>query len=95
VWESSERTRRSGHEYERDSSRPEWHGWHAFRRGLATNLYDLGVDDKTIQAILRHANVAVTQGCYIKTLDSQSIAAMRQFESLVDVKMLAASQVEA
>ena len=51
------------HEYERDSTRPEWHGWHAFRRGLATNLHDLGVDDKTIQAILRHANVAVTQGC--------------------------------
>jgi hypothetical protein len=83
------------HEYERDSRRPEWHGWHAFRRGLATNLHDLGVDDKTIQAILRHANVAVTQGCYIKTLDSQSIAAMQQLESLVDVKMLAASQVEA
>jgi hypothetical protein len=31
----------------------------------------------------------------IKTLDSQSIAAMQQLESLVDVRMLAASQVEA
>ena len=38
-----------------------WHGWHAFRRGLATNLHRLGVDDKTIQTILRHCNVAVTQ----------------------------------
>jgi len=83
------------HEYQRDSRRPGWHGWHAFRRGLATNLHDLGVDDKTIQAILRHANVAVTQACYIKTLDSQSIAAMQQLESLVDVKMLATAQVEA
>jgi integrase len=46
----------------------EWHGWHAFRRGLATNLHRLGVPDKTIQAILRHANVAVTQACYIKTV---------------------------
>ena len=36
----------------------EWHGWHAFRRGLATNLYRLGVLDKTIQAILRHANLS-------------------------------------
>jgi integrase len=36
----------------------EWHGWHAFRRGLATNLHRLGVDDKTIQAIWRHSNVA-------------------------------------
>jgi integrase len=60
----------------------------AFRRGLATNLHDLGVPDKTIQGILRHANVQVTQNSYIKTLDSQSIAAMRQLESLVDVKML-------
>ena len=44
----------------------EWHGWHAFRRGLATNLHRLGVPDKTIQAILRHSNVAVTQACHIK-----------------------------
>src|ERR1700747_2291291 len=77
------------HKYER-GARPEWHGWHAFRRGLATNLHDLGVADKTIQAILRHANVAVTQNSYIKTLDAQSIAAMRQLESLVDVKLIAA-----
>lgn len=77
------------HEYERNPNRPQWHGWHAFRRGLATNLHDLGIADKTIQAILRHANVAVTQNSYIKTLDSQSIAAMRQLEALVDVKMLA------
>jgi hypothetical protein len=32
-----------------------WRGWHAFRRGLATNVYLLGVRDKTIQAILRHS----------------------------------------
>lgn len=78
---------REDHEYERGNG-PEWHGWHAFRRGLATNLHDLDVADKTIQAILRQANVAVTQNSYIKTLDSQSIAAMRQLESLVDVKLL-------
>ena len=81
-------------EYERDSKRPVWHGWHAFRRGLTTNLHDLGVADKTIQAILRHANVQVTQNSYIKTLDSQSIAAMRQLESLVDAKLLPAVLVE-
>ncbi len=79
------------HEYKRVAGRPEWHGRHAFRRGLATNLHDLGVPDKTIQAILRHANVAVTQNSYINTLESQSIAAMRQLESLVDVKLIAAN----
>ena len=57
-----------------------WHGWHAFRRGLATNLHRLGVPDKIIQKILRHSNVAVTQSCYIKTADSDAAAAMRQFE---------------
>jgi integrase len=58
----------------------QWHGWHAFRRGLATNLHRLGVSDKTIQRILRHSNVAVTQGCYIKTVDSEVTSAMQQFE---------------
>jgi integrase len=53
------------------------HGWHAFRRGLATILHDLGIDDLTIQAILRHSDVKVTQQSYIKTLPKQSIAAMK------------------
>jgi integrase len=57
-----------------------WHGWHAFRRGLATNLHRLGVPDKIIQRILRHSNVAVTQSCYIKTADAEATAAMQQFE---------------
>lgn len=56
-----------------------WHGWHAFRRGLATNLHRLGVPDKIIQRILRHSNAAVTQSCYIKTADPEVSAAMQQF----------------
>jgi integrase len=43
---------------------------------------------KTTQAILRHAHVAVTQTAYIKTLAAQSVAAMRQLEALVNVKLL-------
>lgn len=31
-----------------------WKGWHAFRRGLATNLLELRVEPKTIAGILRH-----------------------------------------
>jgi len=62
----------------------QWHGWHAFRRGLATNLHRLGVSDKIIQRILRHANVAVTQSCYIKTADSDVAAAMQQFERFLE-----------
>lgn len=32
----------------------EWRGWHSFRRGLATNLGELGVAPKVIQRIMRH-----------------------------------------
>ena len=57
-----------------------WHGWHAFRRGLATNLHQLGVSDKTIQRIMRHSNVGVTQSCHIKTADFEVAEAMQQLE---------------
>ena len=43
-----------------------WYGWHAFRRGLATNLHRLGVSDKVLQQILRHANVTTTINIYVK-----------------------------
>jgi len=76
--------RRANHKYERNISLPEWHGWHAFRRGLATNLHRLGVDDLTIQAILRHSNVSVTQACYIKTVPEKSIAAMEKLETALN-----------
>jgi integrase len=59
----------------------EWHGWHAFRRGLATNLYRLGVADKTIQAILRHANVGTTMNIYVKSVSADSTAAMKLLEA--------------
>jgi Phage integrase family len=56
-----------------------WHGWHGFRRGLASNLNRLGVDDSVIQRILRHSTVAATQNHYIKTASPDAIAAMKQF----------------
>ena len=60
-----------------------WHGWHGFRRGLASNLNRLGVDDSVIQRILRHSNVATTQNHYIKTASPDAIAAMKQFSALL------------
>lgn len=71
------------HLFERDSEQLAWRGWHAFRRGLATNLHDLGVPDLTIQLILRHSDVSVTQRSYIKRLPKQSVAAMKQLEAIV------------
>jgi len=58
----------------------EWHGWHAFRRGLATNLNRLGVPAKTIQSILRQSNVNTTLAYYVKTSPTDSVAAMALLE---------------
>jgi integrase len=69
------------HEYRRRSHLVEWHGWHGFRRGLASNLYDLNVDDLTIQRILRHANVATTRKSYIKVREHNVTAGMAQLEA--------------
>ena len=73
----------------------EWHGWHAFRRGLATNLHRLGVQDKVIQAILRHSNVGVTQGCYIKTVDSDAVIAMQKLEHATNMQLEAENRKSA
>jgi len=70
-----------GHEYQRDESRPDWRGFHGFRRGLATNLHSLGVEDLTIQKILRHSSVEVTRRAYIRTLPEQAIDAMGRLEN--------------
>lgn len=75
--------KRADHEYKRDSSLPEWHGWHAARRGLGSNLYRLGVRDMVIQRILRHANVSTTATYYIKTAADDVRNAMAMLENRI------------
>jgi integrase len=58
-----------------------WYGWHAFRRGLATNLHRLGVSDKVIQQILRHANVTTTINIYVKMVTQDAEEAMKKLET--------------
>ena len=53
----------------------------AFRRGLATNLRALGVDDLTISEILRHSDVSVTRHNYIKRVSEKSVEAMDRLEA--------------
>ena len=60
-----------------------WHGWHAFRRGIASNLFALGVNEKIVQRILRHSKPHVTKERYIKAFDSDVIAAMRKMEETI------------
>jgi integrase len=65
-----------------EKKRLRWPGWHAFRRGLATNLYRLGVADKTIQSILRHANLSTTMNSYVKSVPAGAVEAMRSLEEI-------------
>jgi site-specific recombinase XerD len=60
-----------------------WKGWHAYRRGLATNLHELGVPDKVMQAILRHEDVSRSQGSYIKTVPPVVTDAINQLEARI------------
>jgi hypothetical protein len=60
-----------------------WKGWHAYRRGLATNLQEIGVPDIVIQAILRHEDIRTTQRSYIKIVPRVVTAAMKRLESQV------------
>jgi integrase len=76
VCRKSEREHKTeGHMFRLDETL-QWHGWHAFRRGLATNLHTLGVDDKTIQAILRHSNIGLTMNIYVKSVNESQVSAM-------------------
>jgi integrase len=59
-----------------------WHGWQAFGRGLATNLHRLGVLDKVIPQILRHANVSTTMNIYVKTVSADAVNAIKNLETL-------------
>ena len=53
----------------------------AFRSGLATNRHRLGVSDKVIQQILRHANVTTRMNTYVKLVSRDAEEAMKTLEN--------------
>lgn len=61
----------------------EWKGFHGFRRGLATNLLELGVNPVVIARILRHSDVTVTLAHYAKSRDAESKTAMSKLEESI------------
>lgn len=71
------------HKFSLNENFPKWHGWHAARRGLGSNLYRLGVPEKVIQQILRHANVSTTATYYIKTAADDVRSAMAVLENQI------------
>jgi integrase len=73
--------RQKDHEYRRREGLVVWHGWHALRRGLASNLNELGLPDLTIQRILRHSNVTTTRKSYIKVREPHLVVGMAKLEA--------------
>jgi Phage integrase family len=61
-----------------------WYGWHAFRRGLASNLYALGAPDKVVQRILRHSKPHVTRERYIKVFDRTVLEAVEKVQARIE-----------
>jgi integrase len=76
-----------------ESLNVEWYGLHAFRRGIASNLYELGADEKIVQRVLRHARSHVTKDRYIKVFDPAVVAAMKKLEASVDLENQSAPRV--
>ena len=50
-------------------------GWHSFRHGLGTMLRQQGVDLKTAQELLRHANARTTMELYQQSISAEKHAA--------------------
>jgi integrase len=59
----------------------EFKGFHGFRRGIASNLFSLGVNPKICAAILRHSDIGTTLSWYIQTPEAESREAMEKLEA--------------
>jgi len=54
-----------------------------------------GVDDVTIQGVLRHSDVSVTRRSYIKALPSQHVAAINALENALCPNVFPSGPVDA
>jgi len=70
-----------------------WYGWHGFRRGIASTLYELEANEKVVQRIVRNAKSHVTKDRYIKAFDPAVLSAMRKVETSLDAISQSAPRV--
>jgi site-specific recombinase XerD len=59
-------------------------GWHTLRHTFGTLLNANGADLKTIQTLMRHANVSVTMDKYVQSLTPAKREAQRSIVGLLD-----------
>jgi integrase len=74
---------KASHEFERDPLMPEWKGFYALRRGIATALADM---DNAIAAksVLRHSNVSTTTAHYVKSIDAAAVRGISKVSALFE-----------
>jgi integrase len=68
--------------YEPDTKRLTWHGYYAFRRGIATLASSVSRDPMAAKGLLRHSSVNTTLTHYIKDVPEVTENAMNQVELL-------------
>ncbi|HEY5030527.1 MAG TPA: site-specific integrase, partial [Candidatus Angelobacter sp.] len=67
---------------ENSSKRLTWHGYYAFRRGIATLASTISRDPMAAKGLLRHSSVNTTLTHYIKDVPEVTKNAMTQVEAL-------------
>jgi integrase len=59
-------------------------GWHTLRHSFGTLINSEGADVKTVQELMRHANVSVTMNTYVQAVTPAKRAAHSGIVSLLD-----------
>ncbi len=60
-------------------------GWPSCRRGLASNLYAVGVTPAIIQRILCHSSVSTTMDFYVVTQDTEAREGLQKLEDWLKI----------
>jgi len=68
--------------YAENAKRLTWHGYYAFRRGIATLTSSVSRDPMAAKGLLRHSSVNTTLAHYIKDVPEVTKNAMNQVEQL-------------
>jgi site-specific recombinase XerD len=61
-------------------------GFHNLRHSLATFLINKEQDTKTVQGLLRHANVSTTLGLYAQSVNSSMVEAAQSDSRSVSIR---------